>query len=474
MELDVSLEAMDVEVGDIINVNVQRYNWNDGSVTTQLPTEITKSFEVMGWRLNPKNNGELVINLQLRETSEAAFSFAADDAKAIVSNNSAGPRWYDVPSIGITVDQEYREVNESVINVLVVDVTSGDYERIAYVMVKYKKTSETGYKSLGNMLLADQGDQVGRFEIHNIDVPQVDQAAINYTVEVTPVNYLGAIGERTITTYNAVADTTPPDAPTNFGYFLSGGALFFTWTEVADLDLSHYRLYYSNNTSHVYPTNKNSMELKIRKIARPATSASWGALSGKWFITAVDKTGNESTTAASLTVAASDLPALGVTDTDNEHSAFDGDKTDNITDTGSSIHMTSYATSGSDGEYLFYHDGDGYMDVGTSKTVRISSDVTYTRKHLNASSGEVDWDDIPNNWDTWPQNWDDWTDEETNFGDVNVVVYAAASTDNITYGSYQAANGEVVGRYIKFKAVLSNSGANVTPLITALSATVEY
>lgn len=579
LDLDVSLEAMDVEVGDIINVNVPRYNWNDGSVTTQLPTEITKSFEVMGWRLNPKNNGELVINLQLRETSEAAFGFTADDAKAIVSNNSAGPRWYDVPSIGITVDQEYREVNESVINVLVVDVTSGDYERIAYVMVKYKKTSETSYKSLGNMLLADQGDQVGRFEIHNIDVPQVNQAAINYTIEVTPVNYLGAIGERTITTYNATADSTPPAAPTNFDYFLSGGAMFFTWTEVADLDLSHYKLYYSSNTSHTYPTNKNSMELKIRKIARPATSASWGALSGKWFITAVDKTGNESTTAANLTVASSDLPALGTSDTDDEHTAFDGDKSDNITDTGSAIHMTSYATSGSDAEYLFKHENtsnftftvtvsggvfylngvqnpeihlqrgrtyifnqedssntnhpiafretddtsyttgvtsagtagssgatttfvvpsnapdnlkyyctvhgngmgndittgpDGYFDVGTSRTVRLSSVATYTRKHLNASSGEVDWDDIPNNWDTWPQNWDDWTDEETNFGDVNVVVYAAASSDNISYGTYQAANGEIVGRYIKFKAVLSNSGANVTPLITALSATVEY
>ena len=579
MSVDVSLEAMDIEVGDIINFNVPRYKWNDGSVTTQASDEVTKSFEVMSWALNPNANGELLISLSLRETSEAAFSFAESDAQTIISNNSSGPNWYDVPTVGISVDQEYREINESVVNVLVVDVTSGDYERIAYVMVKYKKTSDTAYKSLGNMLLNDQGDDVGRFEIHNIDVPQAGGTAINYTIEVTPVNHLGAIGARTITTYNATADNTPPAAPTNLNFFLSGGAMFFTWTGVSDLDLSHYRLYYSANTSHTYPTNKNSMETKIAKIARPATSASWGALSGKWFITAIDKTGNESTTAASVTIASSDLPALGTSDTDDEHTAFDGDKSDNITDTGSSIHMTSYASSGSDAEYLFKHENtsnftftvtvsggvfylngvqnpeihlqrgrtyifnqedssntnhpiafresddtsyttgvtstgtagstgasttfvvpsnapnnlkyyctvhgnsmgndittgpDGYFDVGTSRTIRLSSNATYTRKHLNAVSGEVNWDDIPNNWDTWPQNWDDWTDEETNFNDVEVVVYASASSDNITYGSYHVANGEVVGRYVKFKAVLSNSGANVTPLITALSATVEY
>ena len=191
-------------------------------------------------------------------------------------------------------------------------------------------------------------------------------------------------------------------------------------------------------------------------------------------MTAVDKTGNESTTAATTTVTAAELPQLGSSITHTEDSAFDGDKTDNITDTGSAIHLTSYSSSGSDGVYEFYHNGTGYFDAGTSRTIRLSYSLDYTRKHASASGGEVNWDDIPNNWDSWPSNWDDWTDETTDYGDIDVVIQAASSTDNVTYSDYVDASGEIVGQYVKFRAVLSNSGANVTPLISALSATVEY
>ena len=114
------------------------------------------------------------------------------------------------------------------------------------------------------------------------------------------------------------------------------------------------------------------------------------------------------------------------------------------------------------------------MDAGTSRTIRLSYVSTYTRKHANAVSGEINWDEIPNNWDSWPSNWDDWTDETLDYGDINVEVQVASSTDNVTYSDYIDASGEIVGQYIKFRAVLSNSGANVTPLITALSATLEY
>ena len=467
LQVDVSLEAMDIEVGDFINFNVPRYNWDDSDPAS------TKSFEVVSWALTPKDNRELVITLGLRESSEAAFGFNQSDAITIVSNNSSGPRWYDVPTVGLSVSQEYREVNETVINVLVVGVTSSEYERIQYVHVRYKKTADSDFKSLGNMLLQGQGNNIGNFEIHNIEVPLSSEAAINYTVEVTPINHLGAVGTTQQTTYNVVADTTAPSPPTDFSHFLSGGTIFFTWSPVAAVDLSHYKLYHTANTAYTYPANAASMDVKIAKIARPATSATWGALAGKWFVTSVDKAGNESTTAATTTINASELPILGNTETDTENPSFSGTKT-NLSVASNKLSMTTYSSAGSTGTYLFDHDAVGYMDVGSNKNVRVSSTADYVRSHANSSGGLMNWDDIPNNMDTWPANWDDWSDETASYGDVSVVVQVASSTDNSTYGSYVEASGEITGRYFKFRAVLSNSNPNVTPLISGLTSTVEY
>jgi hypothetical protein len=465
LSADFGMNAFDVEVGDFIKVRNERYGWDSGS---------EKTFEVVGWRLNPDpDNNDLRVNLQLRESSAAAFGFSEADEREIVSNNTTLLKYYDVPTIGITVSQEYREVNENVVNVLVVNVTSNAIDRVDSVILKYKKTSDANFKSVGQTILVNEGNNAGRFEIVGVDAPQINQGAINYTVSVTPVNALGYKGETITTTYNLTADTTPPSAPASLTHLLSGGTIFFSWPAVSDLDLSHYRVYYSANGSANF--SDETVSEKINKIARPATSISYPALAGKFFITSVDKTGNESVAAASTTVLNSELPELGQSQTDTESPGFSGAKT-NLTVSGGNLFMSSYTTAGATGVYDFYHDGNSYFDVGTSRTVRVSSSVTASRKHADAVGGEVNWDAIPNNWDTWPGNFDDWTDETTNFGDFSVLTQARASDTvaGLAAETFVDASGELVGRYIEFKATLSNSTAKVTPNITALSATVEY
>jgi len=106
--------------------------------------------------------------------------------------------------------------------------------------------------------------------------------------------------------------------------------------------------------------------------------------------------------------------------------------------------------------------------------VRLSYDITQTRKHALASGGSINWDSLPGNWDTWPDNWDTWTDETADFADFSVQVQARASADASTWGTWKDASGELVGRYIQFRAIFSNTNANVTPSVTLLTATVEY
>ena len=329
------------------------------------------------------------------------------------------------------------------------------------------------FKSVGQAILVNEGNTAARFEVVGIDAPQVNEPAINYTISVTPVNALGYKGTTITTTFNVAHDTTPPSSPTNLTHLLSGGTAFFNWSPVTDLDLSHYKLHYSSNSSANF--GDASTLVKVEKIARPATSVSFPALAGKFFVSAVDKTGNESSTATAVVVTSSELPALGQDDTDTESPNFSGSKT-NLTVSGGNLFMTSFANANSTGAYEFDHGGSSYFDVGTSRTVRLSYAITVSRKHQDAVNGEVNWDDIPNNWDTWPNNFDTWTDEDAEFSDYAVIVEARAAdtVNNLSSASFIDASGEIVGRFVEFRATLSNTGPKITPNISALSATVEY
>jgi len=465
LRAEFGLNALDIEVGDFIKFRNDRYGWTTGN---------EKTFEVTEWRLSPNvDNGDLRVAMTLRESSSSAFGFNEADEQDIINNNTTLLPYYSVPNVGVNVSKEYREVNESVVNVLVIEATSNEIERVESVIVKYKKTSDTAFKSVGQAILVNEGTTAARFEVVGIDAPQVNEPPINYTISVTPVNALGYKGTTITTTFNVTHDTTPPSAPTNLTHLLSGGTAFFNWSPVTALDLSHYKLHYSSNSSANF--GDASTLVKVEKIARPATSVSFPALAGKFFISSVDKTGNESTTATAVVITSSELPTLGQSDTDTENPNFSGSKT-NLTVSGGKLFMTSFTSANSSGVYDFNHGGSGYFDVGTSRTVRLSYAITVSRKHEDAVNGEVNWDDIPNNWDTWPNNFDTWTDEDAEFSDYAVVVEARAAdtVSNLTSASFVDASGEIVGRFVEFRATLSNTGPKITPNISALSATVEY
>ncbi len=465
LSAEFGLNALDIEVGDFIKFRNDRYGWTTGN---------EKTFEVTDWKLAPNvEGGDLRVAMTLRESSSSAFGFTSADEQDIISNNTTLLPYYDVPNVGVTVSKEYREVNESVVNVLVIEVTSNQIERVESVIVKYKKTSDTLFKSVGQAILVNEGTTAGRFEVVGIDAPQVNEPAINYTISVTPVNALGYKGNTITTTFNVTHDTTPPSAPTNLTHLLSGGTAFFNWSPVTALDLSHYKLHYSSNSSANF--GDASTLVKVEKIARPATSVSFPALAGKFFVSSVDKTGNESTTATSVVISGTELPTLGASDTDTESPNFSGSKT-NLTVSGGTLFMNSFANANSTGVYDFNHNGNSYFDVGTSRTVRLSYAITVSRKHSDAVNGEVNWDDIPNNWDTWPNNFDTWTDEDAEFSDYAVIVEARAAdtVSNLSSASFVDASGEIVGRFVEFRATLSNTGPKITPNISALSATVEY
>ena len=479
MSADFGMNAFDIEVGDFIKVKNDRYGWGDGKI-----------FETIGWTLRPnESEGDLRVTLTLRESSQAAFGFTASDEQTIISNNTSLLKYYEVPTIGITISQEYRVVNENVVNVLVATVISSGIERVDSIILKYKKTSDADFTSVGQTILLNEGNNAGRFEIVGIDAPQISEGAVNYTIVATPVNAFGFKGLPVTAAYNLTPDTTPPLTPASLDHALSGGTIFFSWPSVTALDLSHYKIYYNTSTTASY--SDQSTTLVISKIARPATSITYPAVSGRFFITSVDKTGNESTAASFTTVAATELPALGNTDTlDEGAGVFSNGAYYNLIAGTNFIQLNDYNDATDFGRYFVGTVSSGQriaFDVGTSRTLRTSATFGYVRNDFYEGggggtdtpvppAGEINWDRIPFNWDTWPLNWDDWDQGSTNHGDVSISIFGRASDTiggltNETYGPW---GGQLVGRYVQVYAQLDTETAFVTPRLVNLTISVEY
>ena len=449
------LKAFQVQVGDIIRLTNTRLGFDN------------KEFEVISWDFGVQGDYDILVNMSLREISESVFDEVSDGA-VYESDNTTLPSPFDVPPVAVALTQEYRIINEHVTNVLVVNVSATAFERVDYVEVEFKKSTDTDYSVLGT------GD-LGRFEILDIETPLAGAAGtIVYDVRARAINAFGIKGAFTDAQKTVEADTTGPSAPATFEKQLSGGTLFFSWTASTDFDLSYYRLWHSSSTTATF--TDGSPQVIINKVARPATSVAYPALSGTFFIEPYDKSGNEGTV-ASVVVLPSELPELGTSQTDTENPSFAGSKTNVAVATGpdpDELRLSSFASAPSTGTYEF----TGYLDTGSTRTVRVSTNLTSTRHHANASGGLVNWDDIPNNWDTWPNSWDDWSDEDQPYGDFSTTIYVAATSDDPagspTWGAWQIAAGELTGRAFKFKAELDSTSNNVSPSISVLEGIVEY
>jgi hypothetical protein len=454
------MRAMNLGVGDIVQITNSRLGFD------------AKDFEVTEWSFALTGDMTLQVSMSLQEISSAVFEPYVNET-AFESNNTTLLSPFYVPSVSVTLSQEYRVVNETITNVLLVDTSSSNPDFVDAVEIEYRKNSD-------DFTVLGVGD-LGRFSILNIEVPTVSEAgSITYEVRARGINSLGVKGNFSSTSKVIEADTTPPSAPTSFEANLSGGSIFFKWEGVPELDLSYYRLYHSSSTTATF--GDGSQSIAISKIARPATSASFPALSGTFFVRAFDKSGNGSTTASHV-INPSELPVLGNSQTATEDPSFSGSKgLSNQTEVVSSelrIDADNYNSSDSFayGSYYF----DNILDVGTARTVRVSYDVSATRHHSQAVSGEVDWDYIPNNWDTWTGNWDDWSDEDHDFGDIEYVVSvrgtsvdAGGGTPDFSGVVYVPATGEITGRWFQFAIVLKRYTQYVTPSVSELSGTVEY
>jgi len=262
---DFGLEAFDVEVGDIIAFDNERYGF-DG-----------KEFEVVGWRFaSNQEAGDLRVSLTLQETSAAAFDWNAEEA-AIISNNTTLPVYTaGMTVLGLSVSEGGLTQSDGTrISTAIVDwsdVTNAYLERYE---VQWKPTADTSYSST----FTSQSD----IELS----PIVD--GVEYTFRVRAVSANGYRGPFASVAFTGGGDVTAPSLPT--AITAVGGFEYITirWTRPSNADFSYVEVY--ENTSNTTSGATKVGDSAGNEFVRTNLSISQTKY---YFLKSVDYSGNKS------------------------------------------------------------------------------------------------------------------------------------------------------------------------------------
>lgn len=460
---DFGLNALDVEVGEIIALTIERYGW------------VEKEFEVAAWKFGPNGEaGDLRVTLTLRETSEAAFDWDAEESE-IISNNTNLPSAFDAPEVGLSLDSELRVANEQVVGALIINVTSSS-PFVSRFEVQFRRSGDTEWTVAGQ-------SSGNRFEAIGVSDGFFD-------VRARAITNLGVRGDfNTITDFYATLFEQVPEDVTNFSANVVGNTLHLSWTPVGDLDLSHYKLRYSSLTSGA--EYQKSADL-VQKISRPANTATVPAQTGTYFIKAVDKLDISSSNAASIVIDTNvaDIDSLNVVETQDEHPNFLGvrDGVSVVNDDASNFMTLDTSTlfddaSGDFDDAVGLFDGglgsvrstgsydfDGYIDLGERYVSRVTTSMA------------LDFLDYINDFDSALGLFDvregDFEGDPSAFDTTSVKMQVSTTNDDPAgspvWSEYRDfIVGDINARALRFRAVLASTSGGNAPAVRELSVEID-
>jgi hypothetical protein len=262
---DFSMEAFDVQVGDIIALTNPRYGWDE------------KEFEVLGWRFFADGDaGDLRVNLALRETSAAAFAWDAEEL-AIISNNTTLPQFSaGLDILGLTASGGGRTQGDGTfINSAILSWTAATNAFVSHYEIDWKATADSNYASTTS---PDNTIELS---------PLID--GIEYTFRVRAVTVSGVRGPYATVTLTGGGDVTAPGLPTAITATGGFGYITVRWTNPANADLNYVEVWENTSNTTVGATfvATSAGSQFVRSNLEPSTS--------RWFfLRSVDFSGNTS------------------------------------------------------------------------------------------------------------------------------------------------------------------------------------
>jgi hypothetical protein len=450
-EVTVTSEALNLSIGDIVTATYDTAGFS------------AKPFRVMSLAIN----SDSTVTLGLEEHQDNFYTWESKSLAPTIADTVL-PNPFSVSSpVSVTLDDQLIEYSDGVV-ITALDVTIGASldNFVDYYQVEYKLSTDATYQVSG---------QVRGLNHRILNV--VD--GLIYNVRVKAFNTLGVQSIYTSATRTIVGGIAPPSDVTDFSCNIIGGDAHLSWQQITDLDLAYYQIRYSTQTSGASWANSVSL---VEKVARPATSVTVPARVGSYLIKAVDKNGNFS---SNETIIETNVLAIGnynAVATQTESPTFTGTKTNVIVSDGTlrldSSELfdsaigdfdsgTSFFDSGvtaydlySEGTYLF----STPIDIGAVYTSRVTASITQTSDNLD---------------DLFDARTGDFDDAQSNFdGDTpansNAHIEIALSNDNITYTSFRNfVVGDYTARYYKFRLTLRSFDLSSTPVISALSVSID-
>jgi hypothetical protein len=457
-----NMKAFALQTGDTVYLDIDRYGWNN------------KVFEVADWNFDftdTDNGASPVVSMTLRETASGIYDWNSGDETVVdIAPNTNLPDPFTVNTPAVAIADVLEIAAETVITKLVVTI-SGETNFQDNYEVQAKISTATEWINLGKA----SGNV---FELYNV----IDGAF--YNVRVRAINTLNVRSEWATGTHEVVGKTAPPEDVTGFSINIVGAQAYLTWNPVGDLDLSHYRIRHSRETSGA--TYSNAIDL-VSKVPRPSVFAVAPAMTGTYFIKAIDKLGNESLNVAEIVAIIEDIKGLNYVQTITESPSFSGTKTEcSVNEFGNLILDTSIDFDSATGNF---DDVDGDFDGGGGTT---STEGTYvfgnsvdlgavytSRVTSNITVGRVDYVNL---FEDKTGNFDDQTglfDGDPNtYGDTNVQFYISTTEDDPagspTWSDYRLFHvGDYKARGLRFKIVLTSSSGESSPSVSALSVSID-
>jgi hypothetical protein len=455
LTLALKLQGLKANVGDMIQVTNTRFGW------TNKVFEVTSAVISLG-----ETPG---VDLELREVASSVYDWNSSEEQILdPAPNTDLPNPFLATPPGITISDRLAIVNEQVATALVVDVTGETFFQDSYE-VQARKTGDADWINLGRA-------SANRFELIFVE------DGVVYEVRARTVNQLGVRSAFVTGQHQTVGQTAPPGDVSNFSLNIIGTEAHLSWTPVGDLDLSHYIIRHSRlTTGAIY-----SQALTIsEKTARPGSAAVVPAMTGTYFIKAIDKAGFESLNAASSVAIIDAIPNLNLVETVVEQPSFAGSKT-NIANYDGAIILDSpvlfedvsglfddalglfdfvggFALSGT---YDFAND----VDLGAVYTSRVTAVVELSRldsvNTFDAAEGLFD---------ARVGLFDGDADTQ---GDINVELYVSTTEDDPagspTWSAYRRfVVGDYKARGFRFRAILTSTNEGASPQVTKLEVTVD-
>ncbi len=450
IQITVTSEFLDVLVADIVNVTYDTAGFTN------------KPFRVAGIAINT----DLTVDLELTEYQDNFYIWTSKaEAPTIADTNLPNP--FNVqPPASVTLSDQLIAYNDgTVIVALDILIGASPDSFVDYYQVEYKKQSETDFQIHG------QGTGLNQ-RVLNV----IDQEV--YEIRVKAVNSIGASSTYVTATRTIIGALAPPADVQDFACNVIGSDAHLSWSPVADLDLAYYSIRYSILTSGA--EWQNSVAL-VDKIARPATSVTVPAREGSYLIKAVDKLGNFSSNEAIISnTIVSDFNFVA---TQTESPTFTGVKTNVYIDDNNALRLDSSELF--DSATGLFDDGTGSFDSGlvgfdlfATGTYEFSNIIdlgaTY-KSRVTASivqtSDNIDnlFDDVTGLFDDAPSNFDGDTP-----ANCNAHLEISTSLDNVTYTAFRTfVVGDYNARYLKFRLNLASFDLSSTPVVSALSVSVD-